>query len=144
MAVIQKEIYQNRPTISLPFGNGHARFLGIMMLAALYVQCFDDPFQPTLNLAKYPDNIPANVSAQQWSELLIHHKAAYQVYNTFKAVTQCLWSQFQEAIHENYLAELDNSDIGLTNVQPSIIYQNVINWCEKIDLKMVEENQKNL
>ena len=130
MVVIHKEIYQNLATISLPFSNGHARFSGIMMPEALYVQCFSDPFQPPINPGKYPDNIPSNTSTQQWSKLLIHHKAAKQVYDTFKAVMQCLQNQVQEGIHKDYLAKLDYPDVGLTNVH-------------KIDLKMVEENRKN-
>ena len=89
MVVIHKEIYQNLATISSPFCTGHAGFLGIMMLKALYVQCFNDPFQPPLHLGKYPDNIPTNASAQQCSKLLICLKALKLVYDTFKVVTQC-------------------------------------------------------
>ena len=91
---------------------------------------------------KYPDDIPANVSAQQCSELLICHKAAKQVYDTFKAVIQCLHNQFQKIIHKDYLAILDNPDAGLTNIQPSIIYQHIIDWYAKLDLKMVEKEWK--
>ena len=69
-----------------------------MMPDALYVQHFDDPFQPPVNHSKYPDNIPAKVSAPQQSKLIIHHKAAKLIYDNYKAVTQCLWNQFQEAI----------------------------------------------
>ena len=93
----------------LPDDNSHARFLGIMMPEVLYVQFFDDPFQLPLYSEEYPNDIPPNVSAQQWSELLIHHKAAKQVYDTFKMVMQCLQNQFQEAIHENCLASFTNT-----------------------------------
>ena len=48
IAVICKEIYQNLANISSPFGNGQARFLGIMMPEALYVQCFVNHLQPPL------------------------------------------------------------------------------------------------
>ena len=87
IAVIRKEIYQNLATISSPFGTGHAGYLGVMMPEALYVQHFNDPFQPPINPGEYPNNISANVSAQQWRKLLIRHKALKLVYNTFKAVT---------------------------------------------------------
>ena len=63
MAVIHKEIYQNLATILSPFGTGHAGFVGIMMPEALYVQHFNDPFQPPLNSGKYPNDIPTNASA---------------------------------------------------------------------------------
>ena len=75
MAIIQNEIYQNLMAISLPFGTGQAGYLGIMMPDALYIQHFNDPFQPPGNLGEYPDDIPANASAQRWSELIIRHKA---------------------------------------------------------------------
>ena len=94
MVVINKEIHHNLATISLPFGNDHAGFLSVMMQEVLYVQCFDDQFQPPLNLGKFPNDIPTNASTQQWSKLLICHKAARQVHNTFKAVTQCHQNQF--------------------------------------------------
>ena len=113
------------------------------MPEALHVQCFNDPFQLPINPSKYPDDIPANVSALQCSKLLIHHKASKLVYDTFKAVTQCLWKQFQEAIHEDYLAELDNSDVVLTVVHPSVIYHHIVDRYAKIDLQMEEENRKN-
>ena len=64
MAVICKEIYQNLAAISLPFGTSHAGYLCIMMPEALYVQRFNDPFWPPINPGKYPDDIPANASAQ--------------------------------------------------------------------------------
>ena len=63
MVVIRKEIYQNLATNLLPFGTGHARNLVIMMPEALYVQHFNDPFQPLINSSKYPNDIPANASA---------------------------------------------------------------------------------
>ena len=62
MVVIHKEIYQNLATILSPFGTSHAGYLGIMMLGVLYVQCFNDPFQPSINPGEYPDNIPAIMS----------------------------------------------------------------------------------
>ena len=65
MAVICKEIYQNVATISSPFGTGHARYFGIVMPEVLYVQLFNDPFQPPINPGKYPNDIPANASAQR-------------------------------------------------------------------------------
>ena len=126
MAVIRKEIYQNLAAILSPFGTDHAGHLVIMMPEVLYIQHFNDLFQLPINPSKYPYDIPANTSAQQQSELLICHKALKLVYDTFKAVTQCLQNQFQEAIHEDYLAELDNPDISLTNVHPSVIYQHII------------------
>ena len=64
------------------------------------------------------------------------------VYNTFKAVTQCLRNQFQEAIHEDHLAELDNPDVGLSNVHPSVIYQQIIDRYVKINLRMADDNHK--
>ena len=64
MVVICKEIYQNLTAILLPFGIGHARYLGSMMLEALHVQHFNDPFKPPINPSKYSDNIPTNASAQ--------------------------------------------------------------------------------
>ena len=64
------------------------------------------------------------------------------MYDTFKAVIQCLQNLCQEAIHKDYLAKLDDLDVGLTNIHPSIIYQHIIDRYEKIDLKMVEENRK--
>ena len=142
MVVIQKEIYRNPAPISLPFGTSHTRFLGIMMPEVLYIQHFNVLFQPPCNLGKYPDNIPTNASNQQCSKLLICHKASKLVYNTFKVVLQCLWNQFQEAIHKDYVAELNYPDIGLNNVFPSIIYQHIVNRYAKIDLRMAEENQK--
>ena len=51
-------------------------------------------------------------------------------------------SQFQEATHEDYLAELDDPDDGLTNVHPSIIYQHIVDQYAKIDLLMANNNQK--
>ena len=108
----------------------------------LYVKHFNDPFQPPLNPGEYPNNIPTNMSAKQCSKLLICHKASKIVYHTFKVVTQYLGNQFQEAIHEDYLAELDDPDVGLTNVHPSVIYQHIIDGYAKIDLHMADDNQK--
>ena len=88
------------------------------------------------------DVIPANASAQWQSKLLILHKASKLIYDTFKVVTQCLQNQFQEAIHENYLAKLDDPDVGLTNVHPSVIYQHIVDRYAKIDLRMADNNQK--
>ena len=65
MVVVCKEIYQNLAAISSLFGTSHAGYLGIMMPEALYVQHFNDPFQPPFNPGKYPDDIPINASAQQ-------------------------------------------------------------------------------
>ena len=45
-------------------------------------------------------------------------------------------------MHEDYLAELDNPDMGLTNVHPSVIYQHIIDRCAKIDLRMADDNHK--
>ena len=73
MAIIWNEIYQNLAAILLPFGTGLAGYLGIIMPDTLYIQRFNDPFQPPGNSSKYLDDIPANASAQQWSELIIHH-----------------------------------------------------------------------
>ena len=140
MVVICKEIYQNLAAISSPYGTGHAKYLGIMMPEVLYVQHINDPFQPPINPGEYPDDIPANLSTQQRSKLLIHHKVLKLVYNTFKAATECLWNQFQEAIYKDYLAELGDSDVGLTNVHPSIIYQHIVDRFANIDLRMAEEN----
>ena len=64
IAVIQKEIYQNLVAILLPFGTGLAGYLGIMMPDALYIQHFNDLFQPPGNPGDYPNEIPANVLAQ--------------------------------------------------------------------------------
>ena len=104
---------KNVTTILSPFGTGHTRFLGIMMLEMLYVQCFNDWFQMPLNLGEYPDDIPINASAQQCSKLIICHKASNLVHDTFKAVTKCLQNQCQEAIHEDYLTELNDPDIDM-------------------------------
>ena len=90
MVVIHKEMYQNLTAILSPFHTGHAGYLGIMMLEALYVQGFNDPFQLSINPGKYPERIPDNISTQWWIQLLIHHKASKLAYETFKAVTQCL------------------------------------------------------
>ena len=113
-----------------------------MMPNALYIQHFNDPFQPPSNPGEYPDDIPANASAQRQKELIICHKAAKLIYDTYKVVTQCLRNPFQEAIHEDYLAELDDLDMGLTNVHPSIIYQHIVDRYAKIDLKMADDNRK--
>ena len=64
------------------------------------------------------------------------------IYDTFKAVTQCLWNLFQEAIHEDYLAELDDPDVSLTDVQSSIIHQHIINLYAKIESRMANDNKK--
>ena len=64
------------------------------------------------------------------------------MFDTYKVVIQCLQNQFQNAIHEDYLAKLDDADINLTNVHPSIIYQHIIDQYAKIDFKNAEENQK--
>ena len=61
MAIIQKKIYQYLAEISSPFGTGKAGYLGIMMPDALYIQHFNDPFQPPSNPSEYPDDIPANL-----------------------------------------------------------------------------------
>ena len=61
MVVIHKEFFQNLAIISLPFGNNHDGFLCIMMLEALYIQCFDNPFQLSLNPGEYPNNISAKM-----------------------------------------------------------------------------------
>ena len=65
MVVIHKEIYQNLATFLLPFGTGHAGFLGIMMLEVLYAQCFNNPFQqPSIQastlLTFLPTRLPNN------------------------------------------------------------------------------------
>ena len=57
-------------------------------------------------------------------------------------VTQCLQNQFQEVIGEDYLADFDDPDIGLTNVHPSIIYQHIVDRYAKIDLHMADDNWK--
>ena len=101
----------------------------------LYVQHFHEPFQQPIDLGGYPNNIPANASAQQRSELLIYHKVAKQVYDAYKVVLQCLCNQFHEAIHEYYLAKLDNPNISLTNIHPSIIYQYIADRYANINLK---------
>ena len=142
MAIIRKEIYQNLAAISSPFGTGLARYLGIMISDVLYIQHFNDPFQPPGNPSEYPIDIPANVSAQRQSKLNIHHKAAKLVYDIYKVVTQCLQNLFQEVIHEDYLAELDDPDVSLINVHPSIIYQHIIDRYVKIDLRMANNNRK--
>ena len=95
-----------------------------------------------MDIGEYPDNSSANASAQWWSKLLIHHNAAKQVYDNYKAVIQCLYNKFQEANHEDYLTELNDPDIGLLNIQPSIIYQHIVDWYAKIDLKMAQEIQR--
>ena len=82
MVVIHREIYQNLVAILLPFGTSHAGYLGIMMPEALYVQCFNDPFQLLINTGEHLDDIPANTSTQWWCKLLIHHKASKLVYDT--------------------------------------------------------------
>ena len=42
----------------------------------------------------------------------------------------------------NYLAKLDDPDVSLTNVHPSVIYQHIINQYAKIDLRMANSNGK--
>ena len=70
--VICKEIYQNLAAISSPFGTNHSGYLGIMMLKALYVQRFNDPFQPPINLSGWqclsPNSCAAlmNRHTQKW------------------------------------------------------------------------------
>ena len=64
------------------------------------------------------------------------------IYDTYKAVTQCLQNQFQEGIHEDYLAELDDPDMVLTDEHPSIIYQHIVDRYVKIDLRMADDNRK--
>ena len=44
-------------------------------------------------------------------------------------------------IHKDFLAELDNPDVGLTNVLPSDIYDHIIDRYAKIDLKMVDTDK---
>ena len=44
-------------------------------------------------------------------------------------------------IHKDFLAELDNPDVGLTNVLPSDIYDHIIDTYAKIDLKMVDTDK---
>ena len=116
----------------LLFGTDHAAYLCIMMLEVPYVQHFNDPIQPPINPGEYPDDIPANASTLRRIELIFDHKASKLVYDTFKAVTQCFWNQFQEAINEDYLAELYNPDVGRINVHPSIIYQYIVDRYAKI------------
>ena len=69
---------------------------------------------------KISDNILADASAQCRRELLICNKAAKQLYDIYKWVIQSLHSQFQEVINEDYLAELDDPNISLIKVHPSI------------------------
>ena len=83
MAIIKKEIYQNLAAIVSPFGNGQAP-------DALYFQCFNEQFAPPNNPGKYPHDIPATALAQCRSKLLIWCKAAKQLFDTYKAVAQCL------------------------------------------------------
>ena len=64
MVIIYKEIHQNFATISLPYSSGHAEFLGIMMPEALCSQHLNEPFQLPNDLGEYPDDIPADTSAQ--------------------------------------------------------------------------------
>ena len=63
-----------------------------------------------------------NALAQHRRELLIHHKAARQLYDTYKSVVNCLHNQRQEAIHVDYLAELEDHKVGLTNALQSAMY----------------------
>ena len=125
MEVFSKEIYQNFATISWPFGTGHAKFLGIMMLKVLFGQSTLVSLLKTFVWTYLPTDKVNSLST-----------------NTFKAVTQCLQNQFQKVIHKDYLAKLDNPDVGLTKVNPIVIYQHTIDWYAKIDLQMVEENRK--
>ena len=96
------------------------------MPEVLCIQCFKEPFIQPINLSKYPNDISANASAQWKGKLLICHKAAKQVYDTYKAVIQSLHNQFHEAIYEEYLTELNRSYISLTNIHPSKIYQHFV------------------
>ena len=48
------------------------------------------------------------------------------MFDTYKAVLQCLCNQFQAAIHLDYLAELDDPGVGLTNLITSSTSQKMM------------------
>ena len=140
MTVIWKKIYQNLASINAPIGQG-AGFLGFVMSQVLYIQCFNKLFEPPKNLGEYHNDILVITSTGHWNELLMQHKTQKQTFDTYKVIIQCLHTQFQAAIHENYLAELNDPDVGLTNVLPSDIHNHMVDWYAKIDLKMAKNNK---
>ena len=58
---------KNVAAIALLYGNGQTGYLDIMMLKALYIQCFNKCFVIPINPDKNPNDIPSNASTQQWS-----------------------------------------------------------------------------
>ena len=94
MVIIQKELYQYLAKIASHYGRGQAKIFGIMMPEMMYMQVFNELFRQPIHLGEYPNDILANASTQWGGKILIHHKVAKQMYNTYRAVIQCLHNQF--------------------------------------------------
>ena len=94
--------------IVLPFRNGHAGFLGVMMPDALSFQCFNNDFKPLKNPSKYTDDMPANANTTRHARIIIRHKANTKLFDVYKDVVQRLQNQCQEAIHEDYFVKLED------------------------------------
>ena len=114
-------------------------FLDIIMPDALYLQ-------QTLCSANWSGKIPLWHSSQYIHPTMKQTTHLLQRTQTglwcLQSSDKYLYNQFQETIHENYLMELRYLDIGLTNIHPGFIYQHIVDWYAKINLKMVEKDQK--
>ena len=136
-----KETDQNFATIMSPYGVGLAGFLSVLMPTALYFQWFNKHFQAPHNTEDYLDVILANTTAMSCSIFLAQHKAEKHLFEMYKAAVQCVWSQLQAAINEDYLAKLVNLHVCLADILPLDIYNHIVDCYAKFDLKMAEDNR---
>ena len=108
-------MFQNSKAIVSSHNGGHARYLGILMDPTFYTT--DSGGIAPMDPGDYPC-LAAMATACQKEEALVHHKCKLQDYHKYVAIVVCCHNQLQKAIHEGYLAEVEDAYLNLAQKSP--------------------------
>ena len=108
---------QNLKAISSSNNGGDAGYPSIFMDKTIYAIVYDEVFVPPVDPRDYP-YLPTITTVHQKEEAFVHNKHELLEYREYGVIVVCCHNQFQKAIHEDYLAKLENTRLGLAKIIP--------------------------
>ena len=135
MTVIHCKMFQNLKAITSSHNGRQAEYLWILMDPTIYATDYGGMFVPPVDPGDYP-RLPAAATSHQKDKALACHKQELLEYHEYGAIMVFCCNQLQKAIHEDYLAKLEDACLGLGKKMPKEILDHVIAHYAKITIPM--------
>ena len=110
-----------------------------ILVSNFYATDYGSAFVPPVVPRDYP-HLPAAATSWQKCEASEWHKQDLLEYWEYGAAMVCCHNQLQKAIHEDYLAELEDACLGLAKIMPKEIFDHIISCYTKITIPMWNKN----